>query len=88
MKNTSEKLESQANVKKKIETEEIWQEVCIMVQRRGGEREGNLGHQGGQSCNFLVPPAQAKVSNNCQRPKAALIFLLVLNYVYCISKGV
>ena len=48
MKNTSEKLESQANVKKKIETEEIWQEVCIMVQRRGGEREGNLGHQGGR----------------------------------------
>ena len=45
---TCEELETRANVKKKIETEEIWQEVCIMVQRRGGEREGNLGHQGGR----------------------------------------
>ena len=43
-------------MKKKIEMEEIWQEVCIMVQRGeggGGGREGkrrggggNLGHQG------------------------------------------
>ena len=39
-------LKNRANVKKKIETEEIWQEVCIMVQRRGGMGEGNLGYQG------------------------------------------
>ena len=36
--------------------EEIWQEVCIMVQRRGGDGGGKFRSSGGQSCNFFVPP--------------------------------
>ena len=47
-------------MKNKIEMEEIWQEVCIMVQRRGVEDGGGkFRSSGGQSCNFLVPATLA-----------------------------